>query len=61
MNKKFAIGLIATAVWIAAIVGKHFWPDIDVGGISAAAQSVLTGLGVYHLNQPNSSPQTQKE
>lgn len=48
-NQKIAIGLVATAVWAACIVGKHFWADLDVGAMSAACQATLTGLGVYHL------------
>lgn len=51
MNTKFWIGVIASAIWVSSIIGKHFWPDIDIGGIQAAAQSALAGLGVYHLQQ----------
>ena len=47
--QKIIIGFVATGVWVAAIVGKHFWPDIDVGALIAAAQATLTGLGLYHL------------
>ena len=49
MNTKILIGLVATLVWVLAIVAKHFWPDIDIGGIVTAAGSALSGLGVYHV------------
>lgn len=48
---KIYIGTLAVFVWVVAIIGKHFWPDIDVTGIETAAQSTLAGLGVYHINQ----------
>ena len=59
MNTKLTIGIIATIVWIAAIVGKHFWPDLDVGGITSAAMATLSGLGVYHIQDSLAPPQDQ--
>lgn len=49
MRTKILIGLVAVAVWIAAIVGKHYWPDLDTGAIVGAAQSTIAGLGLYHF------------
>lgn len=53
MNAKIIIGLVAVAVWVAAIIGKHFWPDLDTGAIIGAAQSALVGVGVYHVGTAN--------
>jgi hypothetical protein len=50
---KLIIGLVATAVWGAALVGKHFWPDLDTSAIVLACGSALTGLGIYHVASPD--------
>jgi hypothetical protein len=52
MLAKIYIGTLAATVWVAAIVGKHFWPDIDTAAIVLACSNVLTGLGVYHVAGP---------
>ncbi len=49
MNGKVIIGITASVIWLAAIVAKHFWDDIDISGIVAAAGSALSGIGVYHI------------
>jgi len=46
---KILIGLVAVAVWVGALIAKHFWPDVDISGLVAAASSTLAGLGVYHV------------
>jgi uncharacterized protein YceK len=49
MQAKMTIGIIATTVWVAAIVGKHFWPDLETAQIIEGAQAALVGLGVFHI------------
>lgn len=49
MNEKLFVGTFAAVVWCAAVVAKHFWPDVDVSQITLACSNVLTGLGAYHL------------
>ncbi len=49
MYVKIYVGTVAAAIWLAAVVAKHFWPDLDTGGIVAACSSALGGLGVYHV------------
>ena len=42
--------------WMLVIVGKHFWPDLQIEAIQQAIGLALTGLGIYHVtsNQSNS-------
>lgn len=49
--QKIYIGTICAVVWVGGIILKHFYPALDseFSEIIFAAQSVLTGLGVYHL------------
>ncbi len=49
MKAKLYIGTLAALIWMAAIVGKHFWSDLDTGAIVAAFASVLAGLGIHHV------------
>lgn len=49
--QKILSASLAGLVWCLAIVAKHFWPDIDISGISAACSGTLSGLGVYHTMQ----------
>jgi hypothetical protein len=49
MKAKLYIGTLAALIWVAAVVGRHFWPDLDIGAIVLACGSVLSGLGVYHV------------
>lgn len=46
--QKLIGGGVAGLIWIAAIVVKHFWTDIDIGGITTTCSSVVSGLGLYH-------------
>ena len=50
-NQKIVVGVLAAIAWIGAIVAAHAYPDMAaaMGEIKMGAQSVLTGLGVYHL------------
>ena len=41
-----AAGLLI--LWLAALIAKHFYTDIDIGVFTATLMSMLTGLGVYH-------------
>ena len=52
MLAKIYIGTLAAIIWVAAIVGKHFWADLDISNIVLACSNVLTGLGVYHVAGP---------
>jgi hypothetical protein len=56
LDEKIIIGLVATAVWVSAIVGKHFWPDLDATAITYAAGSALSGLGIYHITTKDDVP-----
>jgi hypothetical protein len=47
MLAKIYIGTFAALTWIGAVVGKHFWPDLQTDAIVIACGSVLAGLGVY--------------
>jgi hypothetical protein len=51
-NTKIEVGFITAFVWIVAIVLKHFYPDLssDLGQLTLACSSVLTGLGIYHIS-----------
>jgi hypothetical protein len=63
MLAKIYIGTMAAIIWGAAVVGKHFWPDIDTAAIVLACSNVLTGLGVYHVAgpaQPLVQPQPER-
>jgi hypothetical protein len=56
MNTKILIGLVATIVWLLAIVAKHFWPDIDISGLVTACGSALSSVGVWHVATKDDSP-----
>lgn len=45
-QKIIAVGL-AAAFWLAAIVAKHFWPDIDVSAFITMCVSTIAGLGLH--------------
>lgn len=47
--QKIQVSVLVGLFWILAIVGKHFWPDIDVGALIAACQAILAGLGITHV------------
>jgi len=49
MGTKIYIGTLAAIIWVAAIIGKHFWPDLDTGAIVGACFAVLTALGIFHV------------
>jgi hypothetical protein len=49
MNAKLYVGSLAAAIWIAAVIGKHFWPDLAIDAIVNACGMVLAGLGAYHM------------
>ena len=52
MLAKIYIGTLAALIWVAAVVGKHFWTDLDTSAIVAGCASVLAGLGVFHVSTP---------
>ena len=56
MKAKLYIGTMAAIIWVAAIIGKHFWPDLDTGAIVAACASVLAGLGINHVGSMSDDP-----
>jgi hypothetical protein len=58
MLAKIYIGTLSALLWAAAIVGKHFWPDLNTGAFELACASVLSGLGVYHaaMSTPQDKP-----
>lgn len=55
MLAKLYVGTLAALIWIAALVGKHFWPDLDIGAIVTTCAGVLSGLGVYHVAGPSNA------
>ena len=59
--QKIISASIAGIIWCMSIVGKHFWTDIDISGISAACSGVLSGLGVYHTMQSKQPQQPTQE
>ena len=50
VSQKFQIGVLAVLVWMLALLAHHFFPDIEVSGLTALAASTLTGLGITHIN-----------
>ena len=54
---KVYIGTLAALIWVGAVVGKHFFPDLDTSAIVLACSNVLTALGVYHVA---TTPETPK-
>lgn len=52
-KQKIFIGLVATALWLVAIAGIHFFPDVKDYLIAfiALCTATLVGLGVTHINE----------
>lgn len=38
---------IAGVLWLAAIIAKHFWPDIEIGAFVMACGTTIAALGVH--------------
>lgn len=55
--QKIIVASITGVFWVGVIAAKHKYPDIDVGGLIAACNSILVGLGVTHvMAKPDTSP-----
>ena len=63
IQAKILAGTIAGVIWLLAVISKHFWGDMDIGGITTACGSVISGLGVYHATTTRGSipPDTKGE
>jgi hypothetical protein len=45
--QKIVAGAIIGLLWLAAIVAKHFWTDIDTGAFQLACGAALSALGIH--------------
>lgn len=46
-NQRILACVVAGILWLAAIIAKHFWADIDIGAFMMACAGVITALGVH--------------
>lgn len=53
---KLFIGVFAALLWAAALVAKHFWPDIDIGAFVTTCISVIAGTGAFHAASSSDAP-----
>jgi hypothetical protein len=45
--QKIVAGGIIGLLWLAAIISKHFWTDIDTGAFQLACGAALSALGIH--------------
>jgi hypothetical protein len=45
--QKIIAGALIGLLWLAAIVSKHFWTDIDTGAFQLACGAALSALGIH--------------
>jgi hypothetical protein len=46
-TQRIAAGVATAVLWLAAIVAKHFYPDISIEGFTMACASALSALGIH--------------
>lgn len=49
LKSKLFIGFVVGISWAAAIIGKHFWTDLDVTDFIGTCKAVLVTIGAVHI------------
>jgi hypothetical protein len=55
--QKIIAGGIIGVLWLAAIISKHFWTDIDTGAFQLACGAALSALGIHSASTGNAGSQ----